>query len=179
MSDIPPEFSRQLAWGTIGRQEKREELEAGPAERAALANRFGILEIGSLRAALRLRSEAGGAVRVRGRMTADVVQACVVTLDPVPQHIDEPVDLRFVRVDAEREEEDEPDPEGPDEIPIEGEHLELGEAIAEQLSLALDPYPRVPGAVLELEPDPEDEDAAPEEARPNPFAKLAALKKPQ
>ena len=106
MSDIPPEFSRQLAWGTIGRQEKREELEAGPHERAALAKRFGILEIGTLRAALRLRSEAGGAVRVRGRMTADVVQACVVTLDPVPQHIDEPVDLRFVRVDAEREEED-------------------------------------------------------------------------
>ena len=57
-----------------------------------------------------------------------------------------------------------------------GEHLELGEAIAEQLSLALDPYPRVPGATLELDDDAE---AAPEATRPNPFAKLAGLKKPQ
>lgn len=178
MSDIPPEFSRIIAWGAITRQEKREELEATPAERAALAKRFGILEIGALKASLRLRSEAGGAVRVRGRMTAEVVQACVVTLEPVPQRVEEPVELRFVRADAERDEEDEPDPDGPDEIPVGGEHLELGEAIAEQLSLALDPYPRLPGATLDFQAEEEDE-PAPEAGRPNPFAKLAGLKKPQ
>jgi uncharacterized metal-binding protein YceD (DUF177 family) len=174
MTDIAPEFSRILPWGAVSRKEKREELEATGAERAALATRFGILEVNMLRASLRLRQEAGGTVRVRGHLTADVVQACVVTLEPVPQHIEEPVDLRFLPEGAEPEE----DPDGPDEIQTGGEALELGEAIAEQLSLALDPYPRVPGAKLELEPDEPEEEEAPEEepARPNPFAKLAALK---
>ncbi|MBC9175509.1 YceD family protein [Pseudoroseomonas ludipueritiae] len=172
MTDIAPEFSRTLPWGAVSRKEKREELEATEAERAALADRFGILEIGSLRASLRLRVEAGGAVRVRGQLTADVVQACVVTLEPVPQHIEEPVDLRFLPEGAESEE----DPDGPDEIPTEGEVLELGEAIAEQLSLALDPYPRAPGAKLELDLLEEEEEPEEEPARPNPFAKLSALK---
>lgn len=174
MTDIAPEFSRPMPWGSVSRKEKREELEATEAERAALASRFGILEIGTLRANLRLRLEAGGTARVRGILTADVVQACVVTLEPVPQHIEEPVDLRFLPEGAESED----DPDGPDEILTEGGALELGEAIAEQLSLALDPYPRVPGAKLELEFEaPEEEEAAEEEPpRPNPFAKLAALK---
>jgi uncharacterized metal-binding protein YceD (DUF177 family) len=173
MSDMAPEFSRTLAWGTVGRQEKREELEATARERDALTKRFGILGIESLKASLRLRQESGGAVRVRGRLVADVVQACVVTLEPVPQHVDEPVDLRFLPDGAEPED----DPDGPDEIPTAGAPLELGEAIAEQLSLALDPYPRVPGARFEQEELPE-EPAVPEEppARPNPFAQLASLK---
>lgn len=172
MTDITPEFSRTLPWGAVSRKEKREELEATEAERAALAARFGILEISSLRASLRLRQEAGGAVRVRGHLTADVVQACVVTLEPVPQHIEEPVDLRFLHEGAEPED----DPDGPDEILTEGEVLELGEAIAEQLSLALDPYPRVPGAELELPHEEEEDEPEEAPARPNPFAKLAALK---
>jgi uncharacterized metal-binding protein YceD (DUF177 family) len=173
MSGVASEFSRTIPWGLVGRQEKREELEATKAERTALARRFGILEVAALHASLRLRQEAGGVVRVRGRLTADVVQACVVTLDPVPQHIDEPVDLRFLPEGAEPED----DPEGPDEILSEGGPMDLGEAIAEQLSLTLDPYPRVPGA--QLPPDVlEEEDEPAEEApqRPNPFAKLSALK---
>ncbi|MFC7551773.1 YceD family protein [Pseudoroseomonas wenyumeiae] len=116
MTDIAPEFSRTLPWGAVSRKEKREELEATEAERAALAARFGILEVSSLRASLRLRQEAGGAARVRGHLTADVVQACVVTLEPVPQHIEEPVDLRFLPEGAEPEDE----PDGPDEILTEG-----------------------------------------------------------
>lgn len=172
MTDIAPEFSRTMPWGAVSRKEKREEIEATAAERAALAARFGILEVGALKANLRLRQEAGGAVRVRGQLTADVVQACVVTLEPVPQHIEEPVDLRFLPEGAEPDD----DPDGPDEILTEGEALELGEAIAEQLSLALDPYPRAPGAKLELDLLQEEEEPEAEPTRPNPFAKLAGLK---
>jgi uncharacterized metal-binding protein YceD (DUF177 family) len=172
MSGAVPEFSRILPWGSVTRKEKREELEATEAERAALAERFGILKITSLRASLRMRLEAGGAVRVRGQLDADVLQACVVTLEPVPQHIEEPVNLRFLPEGAEPEE----DPEGPDEILTEGGPLELGEAIAEQLSLALDPYPRAPGAKLEFEEPEEEEEPEEAPARPNPFAKLSALK---
>ena len=47
--------------------------------------------------------------------------------------------------------EEELDPEsleGPDEIPYENDEIDLGEALAEQLALALDPYSRKPGAEL-------------------------------
>ncbi len=173
MSGTIPEFSRPIPWGSIGKQEKREELVASESERAALARRFGILAIDRLTANLRLRQEPGGSVRVRGKMVADVVQPCVVTLEPVRQSVEEEVDLRFLPAGAELDD----DPEGPDEILTEDNVLELGEAIAEQLSLALDPYPRAPGAALEdgFSVGEEDEPES-EPKRPNPFLGLAALK---
>jgi uncharacterized metal-binding protein YceD (DUF177 family) len=175
MSDGTLEFSRPFPWGTIGKQERREEIQATPQECAALAARFGIVTIDALTAILRLRQESGGAVRVRGRLNATVVQPCVVTLEPVVQKVDEPVDLRFLPPGAEMDE----DPEGPDEIPTENDILELGEALAEQLSLALDPYPRAPGAALEEGYTLGDEAEEPESPapRPNPFAALKGLKR--
>lgn len=59
-------------------------------------------------------------------------------------------------------------PESDDEIPFEGNQIDLGEAAAEQLGLALDPYPRMPGAELpEAEADVEL----------HPFARLAGLRR--
>ena len=168
---IAPEFSRPVRLGL----EKREvTLEATEAERQALATRFGILGIASLRATLRLEPETGGTVRGRGRLAAVVEQACIVTLEPVAQRIDAPLDLRILEEGAAPADED---PDSPDEIESEGGQVDLGEAVAEQLSLALDPYPRVEGAALP-EMDAEEPETPPEapEGQPNPFAKLARLK---
>jgi hypothetical protein len=67
------------------------------------------------------------------------------------------------------------DPDGPDEIQADATgHFDLGEALAEELSLSLNPYPRAPGAQL---PDAEDDEA--KAAPRNPFAKLAALRPPK
>ncbi|EHM02995.1 hypothetical protein HMPREF9946_00596 [Acetobacteraceae bacterium AT-5844] len=175
MSGTTFEFSRPIPWGGIGKQERREELEANEAERAALAARFGILAIDRLTVSLRMRQEPGGSVRVRGLMKAEVVQACVVTLEPVRQQVEEAVDLRFLPAGAEPED----DPDGPDEIPTENDILELGEAVAEQLALALDPYPRAPGAQLEENYSVGEAEPESPEPRRNPFLGLAALKGPK
>jgi uncharacterized metal-binding protein YceD (DUF177 family) len=143
-----PEFSRPLPLGLVGPEGRREVLEADEAERAALARRFGIPAIERLRAELRLWQETGGAVRAEGRLDAAVVQSCVVTLEPVPQRVDEPVSLRLLP--DGREPRDDPDEEA-DEIATERGVADLGEAVAEQLALALDPYPRAPGAALPAE----------------------------
>ena len=162
--DAPaPEFSRPLPLGLVGPEGRREVLEADGAERAALARRFGIPAIESLRAELVLRPEPGGAVRAQGRLDASVVQSCVVTLEPVAQRVDEAVDLRLLP--PGREPQDEPDE--PDEIATAGGVADLGEAVAEQLALALDPYPRAPGAVLPAEADDPGE---------HPMAALAKLR---
>ncbi len=161
-----PEFSRIIRAGQIGPEGRQEALSATPAERAALAARFGIPAVERLVAQVTIRPEPGGGFRVTGSLAAAVVQSCVVTLEPVPQDVAEPVDLRVLAEGAEFSE----DPEAPDEIAMEAESFDLGEAIAEQLALALDPYPRAAGAEL------------PEEARAGaatPFAALSALKRKQ
>ena len=90
-----PEFSRPERVDMITDRERVVELEARPAEREALARRFGLFALDSLRADFTVRREHGDPV-ARGRVTADVVQACSVTGEPVPARIDEPADLRFL-----------------------------------------------------------------------------------
>ena len=161
--DPTPEFSRPLPLGLVGPDGRREVLEADDAERAALARRFGIPAVESLRAELLLRPETDGAVRAEGRLDAAVVQLCVVTLEPVAQRVEEEVALRLLP--AGREPQDEAGEA--DEIPTRNGVADLGEAVAEQLSLALDPYPRAPGAVLPAEASEPGE---------HPMAALAKLR---
>jgi uncharacterized metal-binding protein YceD (DUF177 family) len=163
-----PEFSRRLALGSVGSEGRRLSLAATPEECAALAARFDIPEVRFLTAELALRPEPEGALRVTGRMRAGVVQSCVVTLEPVPQSVEEAVQLRLLPDGATPGDED---PEAPDELVAENGEVDLGEAVAEQLSLALDPYPRAPGAEL---PDTLDDGSA-----TGPFAALAKLKRNQ
>ena len=164
---MTPEFSRHLPLARLPEEGREERLKASPAECAALAHRFGIPAVNRLEAVVRLQPESGGGVSVTGRLSAEVVQECVVTLEPVTQAVEEEVALRILGP----EEEPSDDPDAPDEIPAEGDSVDVGEAIAEQLSLALDPYPRAPGAAL-----PGGEEGL--EATPTgPFAGLASLKK--
>ena len=142
-----PEFSRPVPLGLVGPEGRREILEADEPERAALARRFGIPAVESLRAELRLSPETDGTVRAEGRLVADVVQTCVVTLEPVQQRVEEDVALRLLS--SGREPQDEPDEV--DEVATRHGVADLGEAVAEQLALALDPYPRAPGAILPAE----------------------------
>lgn len=164
---MAPEFSRPLVLARIPQAGREVVLRASPAECAALAKRFAIAAVDRLEATLLLRPEPGGGVMVTGRLRADVVQACVVSLEPVPQRVDDPVELRLLAPGTDLSD----DPEGPDEIPIEGDAVDLGEAMAEQLSLALDPYPRAAGAEL---PGAEGAQGAAQGA----FGALAALRRP-
>lgn len=164
---MTPEFSRIVNLARLPAEGREERLEARPAECAALARRFGILGVNRIAARLRLRPEPGGLATVDGRLEAEVVQACVVTLDPVVQAIDEPVRLRILSAGEAPSE----DPEAPDEIEAEGDSVDLGEAIAEQLALALDPYPRAPDAALPGEGEGEEPPPS------GPFAGLAAFRK--
>ncbi|RAI60133.1 YceD family protein [Roseicella frigidaeris] len=158
-----PEFSRPLALGRVGPEGRAETLEAGPAERAALARRFGIPGIDSLRVRFDLQPEADGAIRATGELEAEVVQECVVSLEPVPQRVAERFVLRLLP--AGREPGD--GPEDLDEIETEHDVADLGEVAAEQLALALDPYPRAPDAVLPAEAGSAE----------GAFAALAALRR--
>ncbi|MFC7477642.1 YceD family protein [Dankookia sp. GCM10030260] len=160
----PIEFSRPLPLGRVGPEGRTEALVATAAECAALARRFGILGVDSLRATLRLEPDEDGAVVVTGRLEAAVVQACVVTLEPVPQRVAEEIVCRLLPAGREPAE----GPDDPDEIECAHDVADLGEVVAEQLALALDPYPRAAGAELPAEATDDSAGA---------FAALAALRR--
>ena len=173
---MQPEFSRPTRMPLEARPLR---LVATPAECAALAVRFGIPGIARFTADLALTPETGGALRVSGTLEAEVTQECVVTLDPVVQALSAPIALRVLN---EGEVPTDDDPDSPDEIESQKGMVDLGEACAEQLALALDPYPRHPDAVLPaaLVTPPEApacaEPAAAEKV--HPFAALAQRKRP-
>jgi uncharacterized metal-binding protein YceD (DUF177 family) len=103
-----------------------------------------------------------------GRIRAEAVHLCVVSLEPVTEHLDKPFTLVVLPPESTPSE----DPDGPDEIEADATgHFDLGEALAEELSLSLNPYPRAAGAHL-----PAGLHAEAEEAPRNPFAKLALLR---
>ena len=124
----------------------------------------------SLRCTFRLTLESGGVVLAEGALEARLVRDCVVSLEPFETAVAERFRLRFVPAEllAEADEDALLDPDADDEIPYDGAAIDLGEAAAEQLALAMDPYPRRPGAAL---PDEASE------AAESPFAALSRLRR--
>ena len=145
---MTPEFSRPERVDTIGERARAVEITADAAERAALAHRFDLVAIDRLEAQLSLRRDGGG-IAVTGTVTAAVVQACSVTDEPLAVAIEESVALRFVDM-LDRGEEIELDEGALDVVEIADGIIDLGETAAETMALALDPFPRGPGAAAAL-----------------------------
>lgn len=140
----------------LSRLVKPRALPAGPvviaadeAERAALAERFGITGIPALEATVDFATK-DEAVLANGTLVATLVQPCAITHDELTYEVEEPLSLRFVPAgsvpDHAPDEEIELDSEDLDEIEYEGDAFDLGEAIAQTLALAIDPYREGPGA---------------------------------
>lgn len=149
----PPEFSRPVNVARIGRLDHQMEIAANAEERAALARRFDLIALESLAASLVLKKRGDGVVEVSGTYRARLAQPCVVTLEPVWATIEEEVRLFFSgglgnaarKTDHAIDDMTSIDDEGTPE-PIVNGVIDLGEAVAQLMALALDPYPRAPGA---------------------------------
>jgi hypothetical protein len=152
------------------------EIEADAATRAAIAEVADVREVLSAHASLDVTPMSGGRFHVVGRARARIGQICVVTLEPIENDIDEPIDLIFAPPEQipemsalvdEAEESDQETPDPPE--PIDNGIIDLGRLATDALLLGIDPYPRKPDAVFE----PLVEAADPED---HPFAALKALK---
>jgi uncharacterized metal-binding protein YceD (DUF177 family) len=158
---------------------------ASDSERSALAKRFGFLGLPAFSARVTVDRRPGGQVVVEGRLRGRIVQACVLTLDPVAQELDDTFRIVF-----KKDHLDDRDPESGEAVlsaqvdapePLSGNLLDVGEIVAEQLSLAADPYPRRTGAKLEdVLPKPRREGRKGHgEQRRHPFAGLSVLRDKQ
>lgn len=160
---MTPELHRPLPLDRIGPKGLDVTVDATPAECAALADRMKLPALLALSCAFHLIREGRDTVLARGVLRARVTQTCVVSLEDFDASVAEMFQVRFV---PSGQEFDDIDPDADDEIPFEGNQVDLGEAAAEQLGLALDPYPRMPGAEM---PAAEDDPDA------HPFAALRRL----
>lgn len=123
-------------------------IEATPEERAALALRFGLGAVDALRAEISLEQRSR-AIRATGRLRAAIQQRCAVSCEDFPVTIDEAIDLRFVEAvqrPAAQNEEIQLEADDCDEIEYAGDMFDLGEAVAQTLGLAIDPYAEGPNA---------------------------------
>jgi uncharacterized metal-binding protein YceD (DUF177 family) len=173
MNDNPaPEFSRPVRLDQLGRHADSTAIVANKAEREALARRFNLLALDRLEADYALAQE-DGAIIARGHVKADLAQPCVATGVPVPETIDSDFLLRFVAEDQMQPEgeELELDAEDCDTIGYTGNVIDMGEAVAETVALAMTPYPRSPQADIHLR-----EAGVMSEEQASPFAALLSIK---
>ena len=166
MKSAQPEFSRFLPADRVPREGSSETVTADPKELAALAKRLDIPVLHGLTAELKAEPWRGGGLKISGRFKADLDQICVVTLDQFRDTIEGPVERVYLPEAAAEETEEEDDTD----YLVDGA-VDLGDLVTETLVLALDPYPRKPGASFGSAEFGAD-------SAPASFAGLAALKKP-
>lgn len=159
-----PEFSRPVPLARLGFETYRQRIEATEAERAALARRFDLVALDRLTAAVELTRRGPDTVLLRADFAAEFAQSCVVTLEPVAGAVADGFSLLYGP--PEREEEAGATSEVAFE-PFAGETIDIGEAVAQEFSLSLPQFPRLPDAVPEIETAAEEPEG--------PFAALARL----
>ena len=147
-------------------------LIATEAECAALARRFDLVRVMRLEAMLSL-AKADAVILASGRLSADIVQSCAISGEDLPVLIREPLSFRFVPAGQyQPDEELELEAGELDEIEFTGTSFDLGEAVAQSLVLAIDPFAEGPDA------ERVRRDVLKDAGEAGPFAALAALKKP-
>lgn len=173
-------FSHLLAVDRIPARGTRLRVEPGPVEREAVARWLDLREVTEMSADFDVAPIGKtGLIRVNGRLTARVVQSCVVSLAPVGASVAEDIAMTF----GPPEDGDGDGGEGDGDLeiglheadppdPIVDGAIDLGAVMVEHLALGLDPFPRAEGA--EFVPPAEPPEAP--EPKANPFAVLAALK---
>lgn len=137
-------------------------------QREALAAAHDLVSVESFRAELLVAPWKRNGVKVSGKVAADIIQECVVTLDPLPARIEEeveglflPADSKLGRLGFEGGGELHIDFEGPDSPEtFTGDTIDVGALAEEFFGLGIDPYPRKAGA--QVASAPEAEPAAPE-----------------
>ncbi|MGH7020563.1 MAG: YceD family protein [Brevundimonas sp.] len=156
MNDLPPlPYSEPLRLHHIGAGVQRRLIPDADAVKR-IARALDLQALDAFEVDINLVPTVSG-WRLDGRVLADAVQTCGLTLEPLPAHIDRKFSVQMVEASEREPDEDgeidlELDDDSPDQI--EGGSLDLGQYAVEQLALSLDPFPRKPGAVFEQPKEP-------------------------
>jgi uncharacterized metal-binding protein YceD (DUF177 family) len=172
--DVRGAWREPVTLAEVQRGTVRRTMAADEAARGRIAKALGLDALVSLEAEMRASPWLDG-LQVDGRWRARVRQTCGVTLEPFDSELEGEIRLRALPQGSaalggpdETGGELNLDPEGDDPPDVlADDRIDLGACVVEDLSLAIDPFPRKPGVEFE----------APKQAgEPSPFAVLAKLK---
>ena len=175
-----PEFSLIVVAADLPREGRHFKMKPDQEALTALANRFGLQELSQLAAHMHAKPLADGSiVRIQGEVQAELVQSCVVTLEPVPESIDEEFAAEYSTEEISEEEVEHNLEEADPREPMDNGTIDLGELLAQQLGLMMSPYPRSTDSSLsdlQSEAGEKGRDFEVDAGRHNPFSVLAGLK---
>ncbi len=167
MSQSPRSQNRYRVAQLNPRQPTAFALAPDAQARAAIAGELGLLALPALRFSGEINPAVSDAWEVTGKLSAKIVQPCVVTLAPVKGAVAEDI-RRVFSPHVATPEADEVEM-GDEELEPLGAVIDIEAMMIEALALALPLYPRAEGAALDL-PD----DTTEEETR-KPFSGLADM----
>lgn len=167
MTEIPT-FSDSIRLNEIGKGLSRT-LTPDDQARRSIARALDLASLDSFEAEMTVTPAREGWT-LSGRVRAEAVQTCGLTLEPLPVTIDERFEIALVEA-APPVEGEEIEMSIDDDAPdlVEDGRIDLGQYAVEQLALTLDPFPRKPGAEF-VQPE--------EPAEISPFAVLKAFRTP-
>jgi len=146
-------------------------ITANPEQRAQLARWADISAVSDFHALVTLRRISGNRFAYDATLSADIVQACVVTLEPVRSHLALEISrlLHLIKFPLNAKispQEVSGSEDGPEEI--QDARYDIATPLLEEFALAIDPYPRCPGVAFKPEPD--------DDTAKGPFEVLKSLK---
>lgn len=173
-------FKLEVLASEITTEAKEFSLTADAEDIAQITERLNLVSLQSASADIQTYyNRDKKAIVVSGHVQAELAQTCVVTLEPVPEIIDEGFELLLVSPDqAAQFDADEVylDPEKPDYDSLEGDTVSLSEIVVQSLSMMMTQYPRKSDVALETEVSGNVEVNKELEKKPNPFEALAKLR---
>lgn len=175
-----PEFSVPVDIRAL--HDAPKQMSASADECAALATRFGLEAIHNLTATISYHA-VGETIIAKGALSADIIQQCVISLEPFASTVAQDFAISFCPAqamqgilaegEAAEEESFEIEADDCDIMPYKEGRFDIGEAVAQTFALALDPFPRGPDA----EQIAQKHGLVTEMPKDNPFAVLQQLKK--
>lgn len=181
------EWSYLVDVENITSEPKTFKFTADERQRADMARRFAIVSVENAEASVTLQFVGGGMIHAIGTVKADLTQSCVVSLVPVPAHIEDEFEgwfadkaasaVSFAKARTERDvkkgnNEVEVLEESVDPDPIIGGKVDIGELATQYLSLALEPYPHAEGVAHVYSAGPSETGGEGAELRKSPFEAL-------
>ena len=162
-----PVFTHLVTVDDIPARGLKVTLEAPQGVLPAIAKRLDVEGVTHLEAQIDV-TRKGPLVFLEGRIQAQLQRVCVSSLENMEEEIDETFRIEFEQGAEENltEEEVEIDADAPEPLP--DETLDLADIAVQQVSLAMTPFPRKPGA------EPVKDTA--EQPSLSPFAALKDLK---
>lgn len=189
---IAPEWSHFVEADKIGTAPVKLKLSPNAEERKRLAKRMALTDLKNLESDLVISRDAGSnVIFISGQIHAEVVQPCVITAKPVKSEVQDSFEawyadpkeaVSFAKAKKEKQEREGEGGEMPfldeseDPEPVIEGKIDVGELVAQYLSLAINPYPTAEGVELPEEPI---KAAAESPIYENPFAALKDWKNKQ